>query len=188
MTDSGPGRLRLIRGGRDRRIRRGRLEIAIAAGGDRPFPVQAVVEEEDTFQVLSAPIGPVEDPSPRDHPIRLMTELWAAEPLTPGSVVWRDGVPPKLLAVVHDLDREPTWREPWIAAALERSMAIVRHRGIESLAIPPLGHRHGRMAIDRSADLLVAALREAPPCLGRIWLEVEDSALGPWFRAIEKRI
>ena len=82
------------------------LRVEIAPSGEPPFAVDAVVIEDDTWQVLGAE---PEFSSAAEHPIRLMQELREAEPLEPGSVFIKEGAPVRLHAIVHDLDCEPSW-------------------------------------------------------------------------------
>lgn len=159
--------LRLLGGGPPRLVRAG-VEIVAAPADRPPFPVDAIACEEDTFLVLSAPVDLA---APAEHPVRLFTALWEAEPRRPGSVLARAGRPPRLLAVVHDLDAEPTWREEWVEEALAGVFAEARRRGLAALGLEPLGCRHGRLPPGRFGALLGRALdgREgaAPE---RLWL------------------
>ena len=160
--------LRLIRGGSRRKIRRGALRLVAAPAP--PFAVEAVVEEEDTYLVLSAPPEVRDEP---EHPIRLMTELLEARGEEPGSVVVRPGPPLRLLAVVHDLSAEPTWREEWVASALNNVFRVARRRRLRSLALPFLARRHGKLEPERFVALLRGALeRGVPENLQRLWLIV----------------
>lgn len=160
--------LRLVRGGVVQEIRVGTLRVVAAPATSAPFAVEARVEEEDTYLVLSAPFVL---PAQPEHPIRLMTEVLAARGETPGSVVVRGGRPLRLLAVVHDLGAEPTWKEEWIAAALAGVLGEAGRRGLGSLALPLLGTRHGRLAPERFMVLLRRALAAGvPAALKRLWL------------------
>ncbi len=162
--------LRLIRGGR--RGRGAGPRIVAAPRNRAPFPVDAVVEEEDTWLVLSAP---AEVPARPEHPLRLMTALWEAEPLEPGTVVVRPGTPLRMLAVVHDLERQPTWEEAWVAAALEEVLRLVDQRSLHAVAMPPLGARHGDLDLERFTQLLHQALERRPAAaLERLWLMLPD--------------
>jgi len=137
--------------------------------------VAARAYEEDTFLVLSAP---TELRSPTEHPVRLFTALWELEPLAPGSVVVGAGRPLRLLAVVHDLGAEPTWREEWVAAAFANLLAEAHRRHLPSLALPQLGTRHGRQPRERCLDLLRRALEEGPrEHLRRLWIVAGEEAL-----------
>lgn len=174
--------LRLVRGGLHRGGRLGKLRLVAAPESAPPFEVEAVVEEEDTHLVLSAPVALPETP---EHPIRLMTALLADQGVEPGSVVVRQGRPQRWLAVVHDLSAHPTWREEWVARALENVFSKTRRSGIRSLALPFLGTRHGRLAPERFVDLLRDALRRDDSGLRRLWLILPPGAPEDLSRGLE---
>jgi hypothetical protein len=160
-------RLRLIRGGYPE-TSVGSFTVVAAPEGSPPFEVDARAFEEDTYLVLSA------DPVARDpgEPlIKILTDAHEVEPESPGSVVVRAGRPLRMLAVVHDLGRDPTWKEEWVAGALERILRECESRELGSLALPPLGTRHGSLRVERFAALLGGALRGATAAsLERVWL------------------
>lgn len=176
--------LRLIHGGLHRRVHIGRLRLAAAPETAPPFEVEAVVEEEDTHLVLSAPVALPEDP---EHPIRLMTALLEEHGEEPGSVIARKGRPLRLLAVVHDLSAEPTWREDWVETTLENVLCETGRRRICSLALPCLATRHGRLEPQRFVVLLRQALvRHAPDSLQRLWLIVPPGASQDLLKTFEQ--
>lgn len=159
--------LRLISGGRDD-VRLGLLRVTVAPAAALPCTVAAAVIEEDTWQVMSAR---PELATPAEHPVRLLTRLWAAEPQPAGSVVLREGTPLRLLAIVHDFGQEPSCRPQWVAAALAEILRIAEQRALSSLSLPLLGVRHGRLAAADFVELLKDAVRQDAPCrLRRIWL------------------
>lgn len=142
--------------------------ITVAPAEGQPFPVAAVVVEDDTYHALGSAPGssPV-----TEHPLRVLDDAHGAVPARPGSVVVRPGVPLRLLAVVHALDRDPTWTVAWVAEAYAGVFAEVERRRLSSVALPPLGTVHGRLDRGRSLELLSAALDEVRPAsLGRVWL------------------
>jgi len=160
MKDDAPDRLglRLIVGGRERRLCGVRVEVTSAERS--PFPVDAVAIEDDTYSVLSA------DPTmsePADHPIRIWTGLKDVAEAGPGTVIVKNGRPIKLLAIVHDLSSEPTWTEEWISAALDGIFRQIRTRRLKSLGLPPLGSVHGRLGPERFVELLRESLEREPP-------------------------
>lgn len=161
--------LRLIPGGRRREIRCGDLRIVIAPESSPPFTLQACAFEEDTWLIMSAEpdIAPVEI-----HPIRRMTELIDARKEAPGTVVVRGNTRPlRLLAVVHDVDCDPTWRAQWVHAALKNLLRECEKHRVSALGLPVLGAKHGAMAADRFAGLLARVLNAASLLfLKRIWL------------------
>jgi len=143
--------------------------VLVAAPRERPpFPVDGVVLEDDTWLVLGA------DPEfrePTEHPIRIWTALHEAQPLEPGTVSVVESHPLRLHAIVHDLSRDPTWREEWIGAALAELFRAAGRRGLRSLALPILGGVHGHLPAERFLVLLEAALESAAPGrLERLWL------------------
>ncbi len=154
----------------------GGIRIVAAAADDPPFEVDAEVAEEDTWLALSA------DPTivhPSGHPVRVMTQVWDAEPARPGSVAIRPGVPLGLLAIVHDLNVEPSWRDEWVEAALGGVFSALAARCLASVALPLIGTRHGRLPESQFMELLGGALeshtgRRAETASGtfptRIWL------------------
>jgi hypothetical protein len=155
-------------------IRVGRVRVVIAPADEPPFRVDAEVVEEDTFLVLSAGPEPIE---PDAHRLRVLQAAHEAEPLPPGTVVARAGTPVQLLAVVHDLVQDPTWREEWVGVALAGVLREVRARRMRALAVPVLGARHGRMPAATFAGLLRSALEsDAPPSLARLWLQAAEGA------------
>jgi hypothetical protein len=164
--DDGP-RLRLIPGGHPE-ISVGSVKVVAAPEATPPLEVDAVAFEEDTFLVLSA------DATVRDHGeplMKILTEAHEAEPEPPGSVVVREGHPVRMLAVVHDLGLDPTWKEAWVTSALHEILIACEARGLESVAVPPLGARHGSLRVERFVALLGEALRDtATSRLERIWL------------------
>ena len=165
-------------GAEPRTVRIGRVRVVIAPPEEPPFRFDAEVVEEDTYLVLSAGPEAIESDV---HPLRVLQAAHDARPVAPGSVVAQPGPPLRLLAVVHDLAQEPTWREEWIAEALAAVMREVRKRQVRALTLPVLGARHGRMPAAAFAGLLRRALEaETPPSLARLWIraagEIEDMA------------
>ena len=148
----------------------GSLRIVAAPDDTPPFKVDAVAAEEDTFLVLSA------DPQVRDpnEPLmRVMTRVIETHPEAPGSVLVKGKCPLRLLAIVHDLNEEPSWREEWIASALDGIFREAESRKLRSIALPLLGTLHGSLEKQRFVVLLRCALeRMSPNHLKRLWLAV----------------
>lgn len=164
--------LRIIDESGEEQLRCGHLEVVPAAAERPPFPVAATIVEEDTWLVLSASPAVRE---PGEHPLRLLTDLLRALPAPPGSVVVREGEPLRLLAVIHDLDREPSCRPEWIVQALGAACREAAARGLTSLALPLLGSIHSVLSAPQSAAILATALAAAPHGgLRRIWLVVPE--------------
>ena len=160
--------LRVIQGGKDPAARFGPVLVVVAPPDRPPFPVEALVLEEDTFLVLSAEPIVVDPP---EEPMRLMTRLIETRPEIPGTVLVRERNPVRMLAVVHDVNREPSWREDWVARALEAALETAEQRGMRSVGLEMLGCMHGRLDPARFASLLKSVLAGQAPCsLRRIWL------------------
>jgi len=147
-------------------------DIEVVVTTAPPSVVDAVVAEEDTYLVLSA------EPEVREPGVarlRAFHEAYNTEPAEPGSVVAREGSPLRLLAVVHDLSQDTTWREEWVAAALDAVFRETDAWNVRSLALPPLGRVHGALPRERLVALLRAALRtRTPRHLERLFLVVPD--------------
>jgi hypothetical protein len=165
-----PPRLRVIHGNRICGTRLGDLRVVAAPKDSPPFAVQAIAFEEDTFLVLSA------DPSVRDPKVplvRIMTELMETQPQTPGIVLVQGRSPSRFLAVIHDLNQDPSWKEEWVEATLGGIFEASEAREIRSLALPLLGTVHGTLERERAIEMLVKALRERPlRHLKKLWLVV----------------
>ena len=166
--------LQIIRGTYARHISRGSLSIVAAPKQSPPFPVDGVAFEEDTFLVLSA------DPvvrAPKESLMQVMTRVIETRPQTPGSVLVTGKRPLRLLAIVHDLNQDPSWREEWIASALDRILAEAETQRLRSIAVPFLGTLHGSLEKQRFVVLLQDALERNPAIhLERLWLVVPEGS------------
>ena len=146
------------------------MDIVAAPENRPPFKVDAVAVEEDTFLVMSADRR-VQDP--KEPLIKIMTRVIETQPKAPGSVFVRDGSPLRFLAVVHDLNEAPTWREEWIIGALEAIFKEAEQRGLRSIALPFLGTLHGSLDKARFIVILRSVLEKIPANhLKRLWLVV----------------
>jgi len=119
----------------------------------------AVVREEDVQLILTADTRPR---APRESLRALEAAALRAPGHEPGSVVVRPGRPLELLAVIHDLDREPSWTEEWIATATLAALRAARWRGLLHLAMPLPGTVHGRLDARRACAILGDALCADP--------------------------
>jgi len=161
-------RLRLIRCDSCHKIFFGTVKIVAAPEDVPPFKVDAVAAEEDTFLALSAEPKACEN---NEHPIRMMTKVFELSPEPPGKILVKGRNPLLFLAIVHDLNKEPSWKEEWISTALEGILREAERRRVSSLALPLLGTRHGSLENNRFLMLLRNALERNPPKnLKRIWL------------------
>ena len=164
------------RGQRRTEVWIGSVRLFVAPKEWPPFLADALAEEEDTYLVLSA------DPEvqeTREQPGELMAELLRTNPAVPGSVIVKEGRPLSLLAVVHDLEQEPSWKEEWIIRALDGIFREAETRNLRSIALPLLGTLHGSLEKQRFLVLLRQALeRSSPEHLARIWLVVPAGTTG----------
>lgn len=148
------------------------VQIVVARGDDPPFAIDGEVFEEDTWLAMSTELDVIRSP---DHPVRVMTLAWEAKPENPGSVTVERGPPARLLAVVHDLDAEPSCTEEWVESALyEVFMSCTKHR-LHALKLPLLGSKHGNLPATRFMALLRRSLQRAVDedgslPLRRLWL------------------
>jgi hypothetical protein len=144
------------------------VRIVVAPEDSPPFPVNAAAFEEDTFLVLSAP--PVIRES-KENPLRLLAQAISTPPAEPGTVLVKGGTPIRLLAIVHDLNQEPSWKEEWIAKALHRVFKEAERRKMEAIALPLLGTQYGSLQIECFVRLLRLALGQSGlKHLKRLWL------------------
>ena len=190
MSMSAPSKpsFRVLPGGRQASDSIAGCRIVVSPEHDPPFEVDAVVYEEDTWMSLSAKTGVVSAPS---HPLRVMTRVWEARAVPPGTVIAKAGHPVRLMAVVHDLDAEPTWKEAWVATALSRVLTHAVDHELRSIKLPLLGSRHGGLSAPRFMRLLrqqletaVDAAQEEELSLRRIWLVQETESGVELLRAL----
>lgn len=157
------------------RLMIGSVHVSVAPKDLPPFPVEAAVREEDTYLVLSSPAAPSLRAAGLD-PEELVAELRGFRPARPGTVVVRRGDVLELLAVVHDLSREPTWRREWVRAALQAALAEAELRELTALSVPLLGARHGSMPAEELCALLVSSMGELQPRYIRyLWVRTSGS-------------
>ena len=150
------------------------VRIIVSPESDPPFAPDVVVLEEDTQRVLGA--DPVAKERYEDLG-RALERAEAAEPVTPGSVLVREGAPVTFHAVVHDLESEPTWREEWVVDALYGILEEADRRRLSAIALPILGAAHGSLEPRRFAQLLRSALCQARlEQLEKVWLVAPEGS------------
>jgi len=165
-----------VPGGHHSEISMGSVRVFVAPKEWPPFLVDGLVEEEDTYLVLSA------DPEvqeTREQPEELMAQLLKTKAAVPGSVIVKEGQPLSLLAIVHELNQEPSWKEEWVTNALARIFREAENRKLRSIALPMLGTLHGSMKKQRFLELLREALQQSGgQHLARLWLVVPAGSTG----------
>lgn len=148
------------------------IRIAAAPEDRAPFPVAAVAVEEDTNLLMSAR---AELRAPAETFGKLVEDMAKFEPAEPGTVVVQGNSPVRLLAIVHDIEQNPTWNEAWIERAIISLLQETERRKLDSLCLPVLGSLHGSMPTASFARLLRLALEQRPPRrLRRIWALVPE--------------
>ena len=148
--------------------RLGPVHVVVAPEHAAPFPVDALAVEEDTHLLLSSDGDIVE---PEEEIGELVALASDRRPDTPGSVLVRKTKPLQFLAIVHDIDRQPTWREEWIASAINGVIEETEWRRLESVGLPLLGTRHGNVEMRRVALWLGRCLsRTSFRYLKRVWV------------------
>jgi hypothetical protein len=180
--DRGKG-LELIHGGYPRKIQIGSLTIVASLEKDPPFEVDAMAMEEDTFLVLSADrkVRDVSEPL-----IKIMTKVINTRPRRPGSVIVQKRTPLRLLAVIHDFNEEPSWREDWIKCALEGIFREAEMRKLRSIGIPFLGTLHGTMEKGRFLVLLRSSIESVfLHHVKQLWLVVPTGTSSELFGVFE---
>jgi len=162
------GELRLVWDAADCSTELAGIHIVVAPLQLPPFAVTAEVIEQDTARVLDEDLILLEP----DETLGQLVREMATEPtLTPGSVWVTGSRPIRIQAIIHELDRQPTWREEYIREAWRGIVACCEEWAIDSLALPLLGTRLCAMDRRLSVRLLRELILESSPaCLQRIWL------------------
>ena len=148
------------------------INIVVAPKAVPPFDIDAVVEEQDTALILSQS-GNITEPD--NKPAWFLANKLESQPLLkPGSVIKKDGKTIRLLAIVHDLDMEPSWSSEWVAQALDNIIKVSHTQEISSIQLPVLGAQHGRFHLQDFLQLLVIAIKKSHGKLKKIWLIVSQ--------------
>lgn len=172
MAKRSLSRLQLVSDDYGRALFFGGVRITAAPEEHPPFPVAAVVVEEDTNLLMSAR---AEIRAPVESFGDLVEDMASFEPVEPGTVVVQGDSPVRLLAIVHDIEQSPTWKEAWIERTLCAVLKEAERRRLGSLCLPVLGSVHGNLSTMRFARLLRVALEQHPPRrLRRIWTIVTE--------------
>ena len=163
-----PPTLRLIRGDLDRVVKIGNTRLQVSPLDRPPFAVNAVTVEQDTAMVLG------EEPTlyaPSQSLKEISSELeHISEPL-PGSVLVKRGSPKRLLAIIHDLEQDPTLRQEWVVKALHNMVRLADRQPLQAIALPLLGTRYGQLDKHRFIELLCLTLTKYPPASPlKLWI------------------
>jgi hypothetical protein len=179
-------KLRLIRGSLSCKMSLGNLQVVASPKDAPPFRVDAFVFEEDTFLVMSADTT-VSDP--KESMVRIMSRLMESRPAAPGSVLVRGKDPLQLLAIVHDFNEDPSFKEEWLVSALKGIFKASESLQLGSLALPLIGTHYGFIKTDRFADLLEHAIKGAAlQHLRRLWLMVPSGSARVMILQLKDRL
>lgn len=163
-----PSKLSLISDDYGRSGRLGEVHVVVAPEDEPPFTIDALAVEEDTHLLLSSES---EIREPEESYGELVAAAAERPPNTPGSVLVRKAQPLQLLAIVHDIDRRPTWREEWIASAINGIVEEAEWRRLSAIGVPLIGTRHGSIQMRRVALWLARCLSRATfRYLRRVWV------------------
>lgn len=148
------------------------VDIYIAPEGCPPFPVKAIVEEQDTSLVLE-PADEIHEYSDT-RPVWYLSNTQELQKVYhPGEVIVKSYNPIRLLAIVHNLDCEPTWDIEWIKVAIENIFNLCSAKELASLGLPILGAQFGKLESEEFLKLLVNQLQIQPFAYPqRIWLVI----------------
>lgn len=161
----------------------GTLLIVTAPEYEPPFRVDALVSEEDTFLIM-APDNEIRDSSIGIH--ELKNHVTEMEPVTPGTVIVKEGSPMRFLAVVYDFDREPHWNEEWVRDALNAIFQETEKHKLSSIALPLIGTLHSSLKRKRFAALLSSSLDTLRPnYLKNIWIIVDEGTGKHFFTVLK---
>ena len=163
-----PTKLSLISDDYGRGGRLGPVRVVVAPEHAPPFSIDALAVEEDTHLLLSSD-GIIEEPDEDFEELVIAAGKRPAN--TPGSVLVRKATPLQFLAIVHDIDCEPTWREDWIASAINGVIEEAEWRRLAAIGVPLIGTRHGSIEMRRVALWLGRCLsRSSFRYLKRVWV------------------
>ena len=161
------------------------IDIYIAPEDHAPFPVIALVEEQDTSLVLE-PDNELRDPGD-DKPLWYdsnKAELLATH--QPGDVLIKSFNPMRFLAIVHDLDQTPSWKAEWIKIALSKVFAITESKSLSAIGIPVLGSQFGHFKLEQFISIFVDALKKQNfEYTLRIWLVVKPEDCHKTFELLK---
>jgi hypothetical protein len=178
-------KLRLVHGSLSCKMSVGNLQIVASPEDAPPFRLDAFVFEEDTFLVMSSDTTVRE---PKESMVRIMSRLLETQPAVPGSVLVRGKDPLQFLAIVHDFNEDPSFKEEWLVSALEGVFKSSENLQLRSLALPLIGTRYGFIKTERFADLLELALRSVTlQHLRRLWLIVPGGTARDMIRQLKDR-
>ena len=161
------------------------IDIHIAPEDRPPFPVIALVEEQDTSLVLK-PDDEIRDPGDNKPLWYDANKTKLSEAHQPGDVLSKSFNPIRFLAIVHDLDQTPSWKSEWIEMALSNVFELSGNRSLSAIGIPVLGAQFGRFKLEEFISIFVAALKKQNFEYSlKIWLVVKQEECQKAFELLK---
>lgn len=136
------------------------FQITVSLTKQLPVTTEAIVYEQDTALVLTAP---TDIKYPLESNKQLLNQAITQPELIPGSVLVRNQFPLQFFAIVHDLNQEPTWQEQWIVMALQTILRESEYRQLHSVAMPLLGTVYGSLTTTRFFELFRSVMASSAP-------------------------
>ena len=163
------------------------MELAIAPAKFPPFPIGAVIEEQDTALILDES-NEIRDPGQKP-PWFYANKLDQQPLLDPGQVITRDTQPLRLQAIIHDLESDPICNELWIFQAIQQAIEIAEHNKINALQTPLLGCKFGKIKPAQFFTILLEIInRQRPPPVNRLWINVQEENCEAMFAILSNQI
>jgi len=104
--------------------------------------VDAVVEEQDTCLLLGK--SPVIMETIESFPAMVIKMEQQIREI-PGSVIVKQSMPKRLIAIIYDVEHTPICKESWIEEALQNILTQCEENKIKTLAMPLLGTSYGKL-------------------------------------------
>ena len=155
-------------------VRIGNVTLEASPCAYPPFTCEAIVQEQDTHLLLGEQHRLIE---PKEPAWYLANTLERDEPVySAGDVVIKPGTPARWLAVIHDIEQQPTTHNEIIQLAWQNILRLTTENNITRLATPALGSVHGKITVTDSLQILFDLLRDqAPAGLEKIWIIIAEN-------------
>ena len=139
-----------------------------------PFTVSAIMEEQDTHLLLQRPTTLIDPGKPAWY---LANKLEQERIYNLGDIISSGKDPIRLLAIVHDIDRQPTCNLDDISTAYQNLLTTIELHHITSLGMPLLGTVHGQFSLETAMTAFRETMISHPCiCLKKLWLILPEGA------------
>ncbi|MCW8929883.1 MAG: hypothetical protein OQL19_06560 [Gammaproteobacteria bacterium] len=163
-----------------------KIDIYISPKTIPPFPIDAIVEEQDTSLVLQ--------PEDTIHELNDDKPLWyfantknLLEEHQLGDVLIKSHNPIRFICIVHDLEQSPSWCSKWIETALKKVFELSNEKSLSILAIPIFGTQFSRFQLEEFISVFVRVLKiQKIKKPRKIWLISEVGINEKIFQLLEK--